>query len=45
LCYEAPFAGPYTTTSKQNRQARVLAKAALWLLAATATLALVAISR
>ena len=38
-----PFAG--TTTSRQNRRARTLAKAALWLLAAMAALALVAISR
>lgn len=38
-----PFTG--TTTSRQNRRARTLAKAALWLLAALITLALVAISR
>lgn len=42
--YHKP-AGPCTTTSGQNRRARILAKAALWLLAATAALALVAISR
>lgn len=35
----------YATTSGQNRRARALAKAALWLLAAMAALALVAISR
>ena len=38
-----PFTG--TTTSRQNRRARALAKAALWLLAAIAALAIVAISR